>query len=207
MTLLALMLMVCIPVAMAQADDFGRSGIYAGAHLATGTATRLRKEVEQSTTLEDGRVDTVVGVGARAGFRISSRLAVEGQFEWLPGFDYTQNLTITPQGAQNKVSRDVNIIDSDLWLVTANVKYYLLDDGRFQPYALAGAGYARSRTDVYGGPQEQTSDEFAARVGLGLDAYMTSWILVAIDVQYVPMTGDLKKSDFMSVNAGLQFRF
>ncbi len=206
--LVASALLLGVSSAGAADEDYGRTGFFVGAQLATGTATRFRKEVEDDTSFDDGRVDTSVGVGARAGLRVTSRLAVEGQFQWLPGFDYTQNVTQSGSGSSGtKVSRDDALIDSDLWLVTANAKFYLLDSGRFQPYVLGGAGYVRQRTDVVGGPQNATFDEFAARIGLGLDAYITSWLVFDLDVQYVPMTGDLKESDFMSVNAGLQYRF
>jgi opacity protein-like surface antigen len=207
--IVALAALLCMPAVTAAAQEHGRPGPYAGVEAATGTATRFRKEYESASGADGGRVDTSVGVGGRVGYRLNARLAVEAQFEWLPGFDYVKNVSEAPGTSSQRAtrSRDEKLFDADLWLVTANAKLYGLTTGRFQPYLLGGVGYARSRADEDAGPQGVADDAFAARMGIGFDAYLTRWLLVAVDVQYVRPTGDLDVFDYVHVGAGLQYRY
>jgi hypothetical protein len=81
------------------------------------------------------------GVGGAVGYRLHPRLAVEGQFEWLG----TQPLTTFSR-----------------WDFTGNAKAFLAT-GRFQPYFVAGMGYA----NVAG------VGSFLVRAGGGMDVYIT----------------------------------
>jgi opacity protein-like surface antigen len=93
--------------------------------------------------------------------------------------------------------------DFNVWSVLLNVKGYPLS-GRFQPYAIAGAGMLGvvAQGD---GPDDEV--EFTGRVGTGIDVYATERYVVNLEGAYYLPTGDLDDVNFWSLGLGLQYHF
>ena len=145
------------------------------------------------------------GVNARAGYRFKSWVAAELQYEWLDGFD-------------NEVGGST-IFELTTHVVTLDAKFLYPGWGRFQPYALVGAGAAiydvNDRAGL-GAGLESTSVGFAGRVGAGLDTYLTeNWVL-RLEIDLVLGTneidnalgpGDLSELFYVPIQFGVQYRF
>ena len=175
--------------ALAQEDDFARSGGYLGiSGTYAGDASRVKNLSENS-----------LGINARVGLRLAPNIAVEGEFEHLDGFDVA--VAGTPIG----------IIES--WVLTGNVKGLLLT-GRIQPYFVAGMGVLRAKFVDTGGtlgsldfPAQTRDTGFAVRLGGGVDVYVTRHLVVTLGASYVIPTGGVEDLDFLSVAFGAQYRF
>lgn len=192
--LLCVLFLIAAPTALADDEpDYSRFGPYGTLSLAAGTSTGLDEFLQPALPdTENARTDAAVGVSARAGLRLFSFLALEGQAEYLPGFNV-------------KVSNDQVILDGELVVVTFNAKGYFLawhDTGRFEPFVLVGVGWMRNWADGLG-----TFDSFASRFGAGFDGYITEHIAVTVDVTYVPPAAENEEWDYVSLNAGLMFKF
>jgi opacity protein-like surface antigen len=143
--------------------DFGRSGAYVGVG-----GSRVFDFIEDSLdglpVLTDIKVDDIWGVNGRAGYRLTSWLALEGEYEWLDDIHaHLGSLTIAHIGTQ---------------IATANVRL-IWPLGRFQPYLLGGAGAMFLNTrGIAGLDVDRTA--FTGRVGLGIDVYLTKSVLVEV---------------------------
>jgi opacity protein-like surface antigen len=202
-------------------DDYSRNGLYLGIDLAVGTPFSFHEKYDKIMTrvwqAPPGFSDSSVGAGARVGYRFLTRLAVEAQFEWLAGFNY-------------KIDNNQKLVTGNTYVLTGNAKGYLLDEGRLQPYLLVGAGYMRAKSSfnlgnlnkgrvVSGEPLEpvfvamgipgssETRGGFAARFGVGFEAYATSWLGFNCAVSYVLPTADVRDFDYLSVDIGAIVRF
>ena len=71
------------------------------------------------------------------------------------------------------------------------------------PLPIAGA----ELKDTVGLGVSDDEIDFAARFGAGIDVYLTKNTTATVAASYVFPTGDLKDLDYVSVNAGLQYRF
>lgn len=173
--------------------DYSRSGFYGAVSLAAGTSTGLADFLEPSLPAgEKGRTDAAIGVNARVGMRVLRYLAVEGQVEYLPGFDV-------------KISNDEKVLDGDLLVGAVNTKGYFLawhETGRFEPFLSVGFGFMQNWAGDLG---EATS--FAARAGGGFDGYFTEHLACTVEVQYVIPTDANTEWDYVSLTAGLMYKF
>ena len=141
-----------------------------------------------------------MGITTRLGYRFTPNIALEGQFEWVDGFD------ITVAGV------DVGRLES--WSLTGNLKGLLMT-GRIQPFGLIGMGVMRTRFVDFGAglpaPFDQysnvTSSGFAMRFGGGVEFYATRNIVVSLDGSYVLPTGNVQDLDYGSIGFGAQWRF
>lgn len=130
----------------------------------------------------DGTTEVATGVAGRLGLRLSPQLAVEAQGDWSGDFaEGPFDLTSTT--------------------VTGNLKWYLAQE-QFQPYLLAGIGAQIADTNA-----SSSETAFAARVGGGLDYYLSENFGVLGEVAYTIPTGDLDGLDYVSVGWGLFYRF
>jgi opacity protein-like surface antigen len=130
----------------------------------------------------DGRTDAGIGVSGRIGYRVSPLLAVEAQSDWSGDFvDGPLDLTSTT--------------------LTANAKVYLAQQ-RLQPYLLAGIGAQIADTNV-----SQSDTAFTARVGGGLDYYLSDRVGLTAEAAYVIPTHELHGFDYVSVGWGVFYRF
>lgn len=190
-------------------DDFARSGLYGGIGAAIGLAPGYEDRMEGIFGLQT-RVDSPVGASARAGWRALPWLAVEAQFEWLPGFDVK---TASGDPRFDPELPDSKIVDATTWMFSANAKAFWRSDERFQPFAQVGFGYMRTSNQV-----RHTSNGvlyelplnaggYATRIGGGIDAYIDRHWLIEIDAAYVIPTGVVSELDYVSIGIGLQYRF
>jgi opacity protein-like surface antigen len=180
----------CSALADPPPPDYSRTGVYIGAEGVVGVASKIEDGVQHATGLK-GRVDAAFGVNGRIGYRLHPRVAVEGEFEWIDGFDFT-------------VENNKKKVRGDTWFASGNVKGYVMT-GRFQPFVLVGAGFYHAKYDVLG--SRVSGGDAALRAGLGFDAYLTEHVAIAFDAQYVLPFGEVDDLDYTSVGAGLQYRF
>jgi opacity protein-like surface antigen len=114
--------------------------------------------------LTDIKVDDIWGVNARAGYRLTSWLALEGEYEWLDGIHAHLG--------------SVNIARIGTQIATANFRL-IAPFGRFQPYFLGGAGAMLLDASGIAGLDVDRS-AFAGRIGLGIDVYLTKSLLLNV---------------------------
>ena len=132
-----------------------------------------------------------LGFSARLGYRLHAHLAAELAFE------YYDNVDLDAVGVKSA--------EVDAWLLTGNVKAYLLP-GPLQPYALAGFGVLRADLPDILPLGDKT--EPMARFGGGLDLYVTEKVVFNAEAAYVLPTGeDLEDLPFIPLVFGLQYRF
>jgi hypothetical protein len=175
--------------AVAQAEDFGRSGGYVGANAAY--AFDLFK-TEIYTAAGAGTVPLDYsdswGFNVRAGYRLLSFLAIEAQYEWLDGID----ISAPAFGPIGTYEPDV---------LTGNLKL-ILPTWRLQPYALAGIGIAS--WDIDFAPNTFLADTsgtgFAFRGGGGLDIYLTEHLVLNTEGTAVLNTQDFTIPSTVGVN-------
>ncbi len=60
---------------------------------------------------------------------------------------------------------------------------------------------------IEAGRRETSDTDFAARFGGGIDCYLTEAIALQISSSYVLQTGGLDGLDYLSLIAGVQYRF
>lgn len=136
------------------------------------------------------------GGSGRIGYRILPRLAAEAQIEFVRNVDV--RVTTDSESEREQI---------ELMTLTGNAKMFLLT-GRIQPYAIAGLGWGRSRTDPAGGGSDERDDGFVARFGAGVDLYGNRNVALCLEATYVyPATGGIKDLDQVSLGAGLMLRF
>jgi opacity protein-like surface antigen len=199
-TALALAL-CCTSVAHAQDDDeesgpnFGRPGPY----VAGGFNVNFVAGWDSVQDLADAQdldysIDPSYGFTAGVGYRLSPRVAVEGQVDY--GFDADVKVDGNKSG------------EIKTWVTTLDFKGYLLT-GRFQPFAVMGlgAGFANGAAVVGSGVAGIDETGFVMRFGGGLDSYITENIAIFVDGSWVLSTGRLSDVDLATVGAGVMYRF
>jgi len=118
------------------------------------------------------------GYDLRGGYRIIDMFAVEGEWQHLTNFNATKS----------------DGFDLEAYALTLNGKFYPIT-GRFQPYALLGAGWSHSQADTV--PFSYHSNSFALRFGLGLAFYCTQRLGVSLEAGYLlPVTHNSGSYDF-----------
>lgn len=199
--LAALACLVAVAPASSEADSaegYGRPGGYVSA----GGAVAL-----QSFDLDISgfSFDQAGLIGGRIGYRGNPYIAVEGAVDYsVKGFE-----------ASAETGRGRGSLESKAVLATANVKLYP-GGWRIQPFALVGAGLIHATLDCsldgvsfacgeIGLSDNETA--FAARVGGGVEAYLTPNIALAADVSYVIPTGEIDAFRFVTIGGQLVFRF
>lgn len=139
----------------------------------------------------DCDTDNAWGYNIRGGRRINDYVAVEAEWEH-PVSNFDDSNKVDGFGRLNG--------DVEAWNLTANGKVYPIT-GRFQPYALVGAGYGQA--DL---PHDDNGG-FIARFGLGLDVLITDNIGVDAEVGYVLGTGALSDYDQIPISLGVFYNF
>jgi opacity protein-like surface antigen len=146
--------------------------------------------------------DPMVGFSLSGGYRFHERLSLEVAADRMKG-DVNVRLSHRSTAASSKDSTKEKAGSYTTWGVAAELKAYLLT-GRFQPYALAGAGYmnVKLRTDAQGDQAEagalsarnSNDDAFMMRFGGGMDFYFTQHLALNIDGTYQVPFGEKTKS-------------
>lgn len=195
--------------------DFGRPGFYIGA---AGSYTHNFFDDQIDDAFEDlvpAKVDVDIddsfGISARVGYRVASFIAFELQYEWIDNF---KTEVTSPAFSGAKAT-----IDITGHALTLNTKL-IAPLWRIQPYLLVGAGYALYDSDTNSvakalGIKGGDESGFAGRLGGGIDWYLTRNLVLATDVTVLLTTQDFKQPDtgdvdnlyYLSMSAGLQWRF
>ncbi len=139
-------------------------------------------------------IDTAFGFDAWGGYKFNKWVATELQLEYLNGFDGTVN------------TRDV---ESEGVTFGANLKIFPLAFvfiDRIQPFVMAGPGFTWIEVDV-GGLGKEDDLDFSARFGGGIDFYATNHIALQFSSSYVLNTGANKNRNYISLVAGIQYKF
>jgi opacity protein-like surface antigen len=172
---------IALPATVSAEDessgDFARSGAYL-AFLGVGAIETFDEPA--GLDFSDGG-----GFNIRAGYRIIDHLAAEMQFEYVEGF--------SDQG-----------IDIESWNVMWSAKGFLLTE-RWQPYALFGLGILHGEASAFGVSIDD--EDFAIRVGGGLDFYVTENVVLTAEVDWIKPTDDLEDFSYVTIGGGLQYRF
>ena len=165
-------------------SDFAGGGLYGS--LALGYARNTFATGDFGSAFDDS-----TGFDARAGYRATRHLAGEFQLE-LHTFDFRQSAA---GGAPSNDS-----LDTMAW--TANLKGFL-PSGRWQPYALLGAGLLSN--DGSGVSVSQNDVGAALRFGAGVDAYLTRSFALTAGLSYLLPFGTVSDFDYYSFTAGIQY--
>jgi len=200
--------------ARADDDGFSRSGAYLGVG-ATGAIHLFENEVEdQSAGFVE--VDESPGLNARVGYRALSWLALEGQYEWVNGFDFVAAKDIPANPIIGAKSTGTRLARLQSHALTANLKL-LLPIWRFQPYLVAGVGAAFYEFDDKTGAGLDTNETaFVGRAGVGADVYITkhwlaffegSALLSTLDITDVTNSANISDLHYFALQLGAQYRF
>ena len=159
-------------------DQYARTGFYVGLGGTVGVDNFDSGPAE---------FDASLGLNALGGYRFHPRIAGELQYEWTSGFEGSNN--------------PLEVVGN---LFTVNGRVYLLTD-RIQPNLLAGIGFLSAEASAFGASIGDTG--FAARLGAGVDYYVTENLALALDGSYVFTTGGVDGLDYGSFDWGFRYRF
>lgn len=194
-------------LAEATEPDYAADGFYLGAGAAFAW-----DDFDRGSRFEPDP-DMAFGFDAWGGYRFLSFLAAELQLEYVNGFDSKREFSPLvdfmnpppPPGSVKTERKAVTFI--------GNLKAYL-PFGRFQPFILAGVGLGYMESDVFVSGlfsvnirSHDSETALAARFGGGIDVYLTGALAFQLASSYVLQTGDLDGFDYVSLIAGLQYRF
>ncbi len=93
---------------------------------------------------------------------------------------------------------------------------YPFGEGRFRPYALAGAGWYYARTHYRGALDllydDQTEHDFGAHFGAGAEAALGPRVSLDADVRYIFLNPSIdgvtsREFNYWQATAGVNFRF
>ena len=163
----------------------------------------------ESSSLENPKLGNSAGFQVKAGYRVASWLALEAQYEWLDEFVLTARSDVpdeTKKVAQFKPQT-----------VTANLKF-ILPTGRIEPHVIVGLGVGLWEITRI---QKRTSVQksfFAARLGAGVDFYLTrSWVLnvqgtgvigtTKFDQNDLGLVFEIDNLNYFSLSAGVSYCF
>ena len=165
---------------------FAREGIYVGLGGLFALENFDRDAAIGGDALDIGAGDAG-GFELRGGYRMHPNFAGEVLFQWYSGFS-----------VNDRVSGENDHFDG--WSLTANAKGYPLL-GRIQPYAVAGIGalvFNEKRGNDHG---------FVARMGGGIDVFISDTVVVDLEIVYVFPAGPLDDYQFTTFAAGIQYRY
>lgn len=164
----------------------GRPGLYAGIGLVYGPSAFDIDGVDASNQF---------GLDARLGYRIARHVAVEGQYQYVPGYDLDTSLFGT-----------IATLDTNTF--TVNGKVFALPDTTFQPYGIGGIGFlhVNGDTDIPGASVDSQT-AFAGRVGVGADYYLRPKVVLNLEFSAVLPAGDLSDLRLLPLVFGVQARF
>lgn len=124
----------------------------------------------------------------RAGYRFHDYFSGEFLFRFYSGFEVKEQNT----GADDKF---------DGWSMSLNAKAYGML-GAIQPYALFGAGGL-----VFTEKAGNDDAGFIARLGGGIDLYLTDHLVVEAEASYTLPAGDIEDFQFATFGGSIQYRF
>ena len=173
---------------------FAREGIYFGlsAHYALENFD-TDPSVSVPGVGTSGSAEDAGGFGFRLGYRAHPRVAAEILFQYFWGFEIQNSVTA---GGTSSSATD----EFDGFGLTANAKFYAFL-GRLQPYGVVGVGglsFDNKKDDGSG---------FIARIGGGLDLYISDSFLIDAEIAYVFPGGSMSELQFATFAVGVQYRY
>lgn len=136
-------------------------------------------------------------LGAGVSADDSGGLSVVGGYRFRPNFAFEL-------AYENYFKFDLPLGDIEVWSLSANLKGYLLT-GRWQPYALFGVGYLSGGSSAPTGGSH--GDGTLLRFGAGMDAYITEHWSMGPEVAYGWPFGAAEDLKFVTVGAGVKYKF
>ena len=136
------------------------------------------------------------GITLSAGFRFNRWLAAEVGGEWLHKIKYDRG--------SGPLTCNTSSGGSDFftaWQMSAGGRLYFTES-MIQPYLLAHGGFMMTRDR--GGGRSCSSTGFIARLGGGVEIFVTNGLAVSLLGAYVlPTTGNARDHDYVSVGLGI----
>lgn len=177
--------------------NYARSGLYLGLGFVGGVYTQADSETEKELAaigyVIDVESSVAAGLDLQAGYRLHPHAAAQVHFQYFPNTDVEFD--------------GVKVIEADTWTLTGDIKGYVFTK-RFQPYVLAGLGIMHTKQkDTLGLGFTESTEEFAVRLGGGIDYYLTENFVFEVELGGVLPSGDLKDLDLFTFAVGLQYRF
>jgi outer membrane protein W len=193
------------PEAKPKAKDRGRFGPYLGVNALYAVNLFESGLSDSLGALGNGlTVKNSPGLNARLGLRLFSWLALEAQYEWVHAFEVDLPAA-APAGVD--ITSHTGTLNAKIFIPIAMIHPYLLGGVGYNYYEYTGTGNAAGIADG-------TQDGFAGRLGCGVDLYITRSLLVNAEVTALLTTNDLDFNagslsgiHYLSVSAGLQYRF
>jgi len=176
-----LAILAFLPACRVLPTEFSRSGPYVGASV--NYAWDDFDNLDDDITNESLDNDSVPGWSAYAGWRILSWIGLDLAYDW---YD----------------EMDVGPSNVDMQALFLQAKGYPFT-GRFQPYALAAAGFLDADFDDV----DLDETEFSYRLGAGIEIYLLEFLPIFVEGSYTWPTGDLDQLDYVTAKAGAYFRF
>jgi hypothetical protein len=134
--------------------------------------------------------DDSLALDLLGGYRVSSRVALEGELQYLDEFDL--------DGFPGEI---------DGWTLSGSVKLFPLEPTQpIQPFLAAGLGFAEFDLDGPGGLDGDESD-WLFLVGAGIDFPIADRTLLEIRASYRSPDDDLDDLEYWTLGANLQYRF
>jgi opacity protein-like surface antigen len=192
-------LALAVPGVAGAADDLEREGFY----VAVGGAYQIHTFGEDvSSSLDVVEIGDTAGIGARFGYRFLPWLAAEIEYEWVSSFkgDILQ----------------ARAFKLESHVLTVNARFIYPDWEDIQPYLKIGVGASLKKlVDNTSLGLTGNYSDFATRVGVGADVYVTeNWALyVGVDIVFT--TAEIKDAfgnglrplQYISAQFGIQYRF
>lgn len=212
-------------------DPFDRPGLYVGfgpSFQYNVFADEIEDAIRDELTSGDVAIgsldlDESFGLNATVGYRLASFFAFELEYEWIDQYDVAASGSFDVPPVLNASGTLYRIEGHTL---TANTRW-ILPIWRIQPYVLLGGGFAVSDVDRGGlyesfeplllaegiDIDEGESLTAAGRFGLGFDWSFTRHLVLNTEVGIVvttleaPDVDDIEDLNYLSFQAGLQYRF
>lgn len=197
-------------------ESFSRRGWYLGPAVAAQFYL-LEDDVEKESAGLLTVSDTV-GFNIRGGYRLLSWLALEGIYEYAPGFslETAQELDLSAiDPSLPTVSKGTELVGITGNTITGNLKF-LLPIWRVHPYLNLGLGVSIIDFDDRFDLIDESRTALAGRLAFGGDIYITKNLLVFLEVSSLLTTFDLTDPTstrnlsllyYLSPQGGLQWRF
>jgi len=180
---------------VAEESEYVRRGWYAGLGLVYAPAAFKLKDAERMLPPGGNSLDggNAFGLDVRAGYRLCPRFALEGNYQFVPGFE-------VERGGAGR------LVDLSVHSLSMNGKLFLLTD-TFQPYLMGGVGVLAANADTTLPGFSGDGTGFAGRVGAGADVYIRPDVVVDLEFSVVLPTGPVADVRYLPLVFGAQYRF
>lgn len=136
------------------------------------------------------------GASVGAGFRFNRWLATEIGGEWVDQVRYDRGT-----GAKSCQGTGGRANGYSTWQLSAGGRLYFTD-AMIQPFVLGHGGFMKTRD--HGGGRSCHGSGFVARMGAGVDVFVTNGLAISLTGTYVlPATGGARDHEYVSVGLGI----